>query len=486
MPAHATPTADAEAKPPLCVDLDGTLVRGDLMWEALASLAMRRPLAAIAAGFALRRGRAAFKAALAARSPVDPMRLPYHEGVLGWLRERRGEGRRVLLATAADRRHAEAVAGHLGLFDEVLASDGVRNLGSIRKRDLLCGRFGVGGFDYVGDHARKDLPVLRAARACGLVGAAIRLRGRLEADGRSVLETFPVRNSFAGTLLRALRWHQWAKNLLLFVPIATAHLVGDAAAWGAAGVAFACFCLLASATYLLNDLRDLRSDRAHPSKRLRPIASGELSIPAASGLAAALLAGAAALAALLPPGFAWCLLGYLAVTLSYTLLLKRLVLVDVVALAALYTVRIVAGAMAIEVPLSAWLLIFSLFVFTSLAFLKRHVELRRHSPPAGGPIAGRGYVAADEAVVRTAGISCGSISALVLALYVQSPQVEELYRTPEALWLLVPFMVYWNARVWLRAGRDEIDDDPVISVMADPANLALVPIAAAIVLAAAL
>ncbi len=486
MLSAANPTIPARPSPPLCVDLDGTLVRGDLLRQAFIGLAVRRPLAALAALLQLRRGRAAFKAAVAARSPVDAAALSYREEVLAWLRGQREAGRRLVLATAADRGHAEAVAAHLGIFEEVLASDGVRNLGAGRKRDLLRSRFGEGGFDYLGDHARKDLPVFLAARGCGLVASAVSLRGRLEAEGRMVLETFPVSTTLASTLLRAMRWHQWAKNLLLLVPIVTAHRVADAGAWASAGIAFAAFCMLASATYLLNDLRDRDADRRHPSKRWRPIAAGELAAPAALALAAALLAASAILAMLLPAGFRLCLLGYLAVTLAYTLLLKRLVLVDVVALAALYTVRIVAGAMAIAVPLSPWLLVFSLFVFTSLAFLKRHVELRRTAVPEGGPLAGRGYRAEDEATIRTAGIACGLLSSLVLALYAQSEQVEALYRTPEVLWLLVPFMVHWIARVWLRADRGEIDDDPVISVMADRANLVQIPIAAAVVIAATL
>ena len=462
-PEHvAPPIASGTGMRPLCVDLDGTLIAGDCLWEGLVRLAFRNPLRLIAACFRLPAGKAAFKAAVAAGADLDPAGLPYRSEVLEWLEQERANGRRLVLATAADRRVAEAVAQHLGIFDEVLCSDGAVNLGSQAKRDALVARFGAGGFDYAGDHGRKDLPVFEASGGGVLVAAPDALAERLAAMGTPVLRRFSGDGFGAKVLLKALRVHQWVKNLLIFVPLLTAHLLFDLSAWATSALAFLAFSLLASGTYLVNDLHDLPNDRRHPSKHRRPLASGRLPIPGGIALAAGLIAGGISIgAALLPTAFLGVLLGYLGLTLAYSFVLKSRLLVDVVGLALLYTIRIVAGAMAIGVVLSPWLLMFSLFIFTSLAFLKRYVELRRTAPAEGGLIAGRGYSPQDAAIIRSVGPACGLLSVLVLGLYVQSPQVEGLYRSPELLWLLMPLMVYWVSRIWFLAERGIVDDDPV-------------------------
>jgi 4-hydroxybenzoate polyprenyltransferase/phosphoserine phosphatase len=477
---HARATAR-----PLCVDLDGTLIATDALWEGVAWLATHRPLALLAALLRLLHGKAAFKAAVAAAAPIDPEALPLRAEVVAWVAEERRRGRRVVLATAADRAVAEAVAAQIGLFDEVVASDGRRNLGSAAKRAALVDRFGERGFDYAGDHPRKDLPVFEAAEGCILVGPAAHLRPRLAAQGRRIERTFPVESLGVGGVLRALRVRQWVKNLLVLVPLLTAHLLVDPAAWGRALLAFLAFCLLASGTYLVNDLHDLRSDRLHPSKRRRPLAAGLLPIPIAVAIAGGLVAvGVAIGGLLLPAAFLASLLGYLGLTLAYSFLLKSRLLVDVIGLALLYTIRIVAGAAAIAVVLSPWLLMFSLFIFTSLAFLKRFVELRRVPVAAGATLAGRGYAPTDLAVLRVLGPGCGLLSVLVLALYVHSPQVEALYAAPQALWLLVPIMVYWVSRIWFLAERGEVDDDPVEFAVRDRATQVVVAAMALVAIAA--
>lgn len=485
---HEYPRSAAEAAGrarPLCVDLDGTLIAGDCLWEGLVRLAFRNPLRLIGAFLRLFAGRAAFKAAVAFGADLDPAGLPYRSEVLDWLAQERANGRRLVLATAADRRVAEAVARHLGLFDEVLCSDGAVNLGSQAKRDTLVKRFGEGGFDYVGDHGRKDLPVFEASGGGVLVAAPDALTERLAAMGTPVLRRFPGEGFGPLVLLKALRVHQWVKNLLVLVPLITAHLLLDLGAWGSSVLAFLAFSLLASGTYLVNDLHDLANDRRHPSKRRRPLASGRLPIPGGLTIAVGLIgAGIAIGSLLLPFAFLVVLLGYLGLTLSYSFILKKRLLVDVVGLALLYTIRIVAGAAAVVVPLSPWLLMFSLFIFTSLAFLKRYVELRRTQPSEGGLIAGRAYSPQDAAIIRSIGPACGLLSVLVLGLYVQSPQVEGLYRSPELLWLLMPLMVYWVSRIWFLAERGVVDDDPVEFAVKDWRTQVVVVAMAAVAVAA--
>ena len=468
----------------LAVDLDGTLLRSDLMWEGLARVPFRNPAAIPGIALSLFAGRAAFKARIAAAVEIDPAGLPWREDLLAWIRGERARGRRVVLATAADRGVAERIASHLATFDEILASEPGRNLSSRAKADLLVERFGEGGFDYAGDHPRKDWAVFGRAGGCVPAGSP-RLERALREHNRPIAASFADQGSVAGAVLRAMRIHQWAKNLLVFVPLLTAHLVLDAAAWGKSLLAFAAFSLLASGTYLLNDLHDLDADRRHHTKKHRPLASGALSIPAGFALAATLsLAGLAIAFLLLPKAFVGAIGLYLLLTLAYSLFLKRMLLVDVVALSLLYTVRIYGGAQAIEVELSEWLFVFSLFVFTSLAFLKRSIELRRTDLPSGATLAGRGYAAEDAAIVRVVGPTLGVMSVLVLALYVQSPAVEEAYASPGLLWLLLPLMTYWVVRILMLAERGRVDDDPVAFSIRDRGTQVVVLLMAAVAIVA--
>jgi 4-hydroxybenzoate polyprenyltransferase len=476
-------SAEAIARP-LAVDLDGTLLRSDLMWEGLARVALRRPWRLPSIAASLLGGRAAFKARVATSSELDPAGLPWRADLLDWVRAERRRGRRIVLATAADRTVAERIAAHLDAFDEVLASEPGRNLSSRAKADALAERFGEGGFDYAGDHPRKDWPVFERAGGCVPAGSP-RLEAALRDHNRPITASFADQGSVPRALLRAMRVHQWSKNLLVFVPLLTAHLVLDAAAWVESLLAFAAFSLLASGTYLLNDLHDLDADRRHPTKCRRPLASGALSIPAGFASAIVLaLAGLAIAFVALPKAFVGAIGMYLVLTLAYSLFLKRLLLVDVVALSLLYTVRIYAGAEAIEVELSEWLFVFSLFVFTSLAFLKRSIELRRTDLRSGSTLAGRGYAAEDAPIVRVVGPTIGVMSVLVLALYVQSPSVEAAYASPRLLWLLLPLMTYWVVRIWFLAERGTVDDDPVAFSIRDRGTQIVVVLMATVALVA--
>jgi 4-hydroxybenzoate polyprenyltransferase len=281
-----------------------------------------------------------------------------------------------------------------------------------------------------------------------------------------VSKVFPDASAGFATMAGALRVHQWAKNALLGVPLLTAHLVFSLQAWGSIAIAFLGFSLIASATYVVNDLVDLNSDRLHADKRFRPLASGRLSIPA--GLTAGALLGVAGFMlslTFLPAEFIAYLVAYVVLTLAYSFDLKRRLFIDALTLASLYTLRILAGGVAIGVVVSEWLLMFSLFMFLSLAFMKRLIELQGRDGSA--KLSGRGYSPVDLETIRVIGVSSGLMSVLVLSLYINSPAVTQLYRSPQLLWLICPLLIYWIARIWFLAARGQVHHDPVVFALLD-------------------
>jgi 4-hydroxybenzoate polyprenyltransferase len=469
------------ADPPLYADLDGTVLSTDLLYESFLSAFKRSPWVAVQCVGWLAHGRARLKEELAARASIDVASLPYREAVLQFLREEKAKGRRIVLTTASWVSLAEQVARHLGLFDEVMATSREGNLKGKAKADRLAAASGEGCFDYIGDSV-ADLAVWRRCRHAYVVESSSRLSSRIprEVPVKGVFRPAGSESAF-GTALRALRPHQWAKNFLLFVPLAAAHLVNDVAAVASAMQGFIAFCLFASAAYLVNDLLDLAADRAHPRKRARPLASGRLSIPAGAMLAGACLAAGAALAWPLPAAFQATLATYFALTLAYSLWLKRVAILDVISLAMLYTVRIVAGAFAIGVPISFWMLAFAMFLFFSLALVKRYAELVSLEEAGIGKAPGRGYGGHDAEVVLAIGSSSALVSALVLALYINGEAAKNLYARPEILWLLCPVLLYWIARIWLLAGRGQMDDDPVLFAVRDKASYVVAVLGAIVV-----
>lgn len=470
------------ATPPLAVDMDGTVVLGDTLHESLLVLLRRNPLYLFVLPAWLLGGKARFKRELARRAQPDPASLVYNVPFLDWLRGQRGR-RELILCTAADAGIARRVAGHLDVFDTVLASDGERNLEGARKAALLVERCGERGFDYAANGA-VDVAIWRHARRAIVVNAS----AATERAARAVSEVeqvLPAAPAGAGAWLRALRLHQWIKNLLVFVPLLTAHLALDPQAIGRCALAFLAFGLCASSVYLLNDLLDLPADRAHPRKRARPFAAGQLSLLAGLALAPVLLAAAFALAALaLPERFVLALAAYYLLTLSYSLALKRVEILDVVILAALYTARIVAGAFALAIPLSFWLLAFSMFLFLSLALVKRCTELEVMREHGRTGAAGRGYRTDDLPMLGALGAAAGYLSVLVLALYINSAKSEALYRQPKFLWSLCPLLLYWIGRVWLLTQRGRMHDDPLLFAVRDPVSLAVLVLGLATVLVA--
>jgi 4-hydroxybenzoate polyprenyltransferase/phosphoserine phosphatase len=468
---------------PLCVDLDGTLIRADLVWESLLQLARRRPAALAAVPLWLLRGRAYAKQRIAELVHIDPAILPYNPELLRRLERERSAGRTLLLVTASHALPARAVAGYVKLFDEVLATDERNNLKGERKRIELVRRFGEGGFDYAGNSA-ADLPVWASAREALVVNAPWWVRRRMGRRGEPALDT--RRESMANLLLRALRAHQWAKNLLVFLPLLLAHRYFEPGPLAAAALAFAAFSLGASAVYVFNDLLDVEADRHHPVKRHRPFASGELSVPAGAALIGALGGGSLALALTLPRGFLVVLGLYFGMNVLYTMVLKEVALLDVLVLAGLFTARIMAGSAASDVAVSEWLLAFSVFLFFSLAAVKRYAELLRLRAENDGAVKvrRRGYFSGDLELIVTMGIAAGYMAVLVLALYISSHAVTALYGRPAALWLACPLLLYWISRIWLLAHRGSLSEDPLSFALKDGTTWIAALAGAGIVLAA--
>lgn len=471
--------ARAAAEPPLFVDLDGTLLAVDLLPEAVLSAACRQPLQLLRALVHLPQGRAAFKRVLAETVPFDPQNLPWREEVLEMIVAQRANGRAVVLATAADSAWAQAVADELGLFDDTLTSNGVNNLKGENKLAAIrdwCRREGFEAFDYAGDSA-ADLPIWRAARRAYLVApsAAVAIQARANHADTNLLCRRPGR---LAALARLLRPHQWIKNLLVLVPLVTSHRLLELPLLVAALTALVSFCLAASAVYVLNDLLDLSADRKHPSKRNRPFASGAIPVAWGPPLVVALGGAGLGLAAwFLPPAFAAALVVYVAATTLYSAWLKRVAMLDVIVLACLYTLRVLAGGLAVGIVVSEWLMAFSLFIFVSLAFAKRYTELARLGDDDGTTLAHRGYRRDDLTVLEVLGPASGLVAVLVLALYIQSQQMQRLYSQPWALWLLCPLLLYWISRVWMKAKRRELDYDPVVFAARDMVSLAVAALA---------
>ncbi len=464
-------TQQSQAAPPLCVDLDGTLIRTDVLWESLVRLLARNPLYLVAVVVWWMRGRAHLKAELARRVQLDVAALPYQPEFLQWLRQQKAAGRELYLVTASDVRLAGAVADHLGLFTEVLASDGRHNLRGKAKGARLAERFGDAGFDYAGNSS-VDLPVWERGRRAIVVNASERL-ARRAAKRATVENVFPARESGLGAFWRGLRPYQWVKNLIVLVPAITSHRLTEPAVALDALIAFVAFCLCASGVYLLNDLLDVESDRHHAAKRERPFARGDL--PLAVGLVAfpLLLLGSLLIGTSLSQGFVATLGVYVLLTTAYSLRLKQAPLLDVFCLAGLYTVRLVAGHEATGIVYSFWLLVFSMFLFLSLALVKRGVELEAARQQNRNDIKGRGYAAGDLPLITILGCCSAFLAVLVLALYVNSQEVRILYRHPTLLLLICPLLLYWMSRLWLLAARGRMHDDPVVFALRDPVSYAV-------------
>lgn len=452
-----------EAELPLCVDLDGSVLRTDLSMELLAGVFRTKPWRLFLLSLWALRGRAYVKSQLGKEVPLDIPTLPIRKEVIEYLCRERKRGRQIILVTASPIALARLVAEELGIFDDVVGSSNTLNLKGENKADYLEKRFGLRGFEYLGDSV-SDIAVWRRAARAHVVSDSKRFVDRV----RSLAEVGETFRSGEGgrQLVRAIRPHQWVKNLLVFIPLIMAHALWDLDRVSQTILAFWILSFCASGIYLVNDICDLEADRRHRQKCRRPLASGAVPIEHAALLAAVLLSVAFGLSVLFMPRFIPVLLVYLVTTVSYSYKLKRVAGLDIVILAFLYSLRVFAGAVSGAVEVSQWLLAFSLFFFFSLASVKRVSELvRNETSPAG-----RGYEPGDVPQLSSIGGSSGLLSILVLALYINSEAVKRLYEHPDFLWALCLCLLYWVTRIWLLASRGKVHEDPVVFALQDRAS----------------
>jgi 4-hydroxybenzoate polyprenyltransferase len=463
-----TPTRDV----PLIVDLDGTLIFSDLLWEAIVLFLKRHLLRAWLLPLWLLRGKAGFKHSVSDGVALDPAVLPYDQALLDTIRKEKESGREIVLATGAESRLARLVAGHVGLFDRVMSSDPGLNLTSHDKARALAALYGAGGYDYVGN-SRADLPVWLGSRnAYSVSGKPFRL-----ADGRSTIALGTRRGGTGPALLKALRPRQWLKNLLVFLPMLAGHALGIDALL-ASLFAFLTFSMCASSAYLLNDALDAQDDRLHPTKRKRPIANGSLPLGVAM-VASPLLAAAALLLCAIHDRVLLLVVGvYFVTTVCYSIYLKRLMMVDIVVLAMLYTLRVLGGSAATGIEPSFWMLAFSFFLFLSLALLKRHSELANLQRIGKEKTNGRGYTTADHLPIGIMGANSAFVAIMVFMLYFNSDNVLMLYSRPHWLYGTIPLLAFWLGRLWILSFRGEVNEDPVLYVSKDKTSLLVMALCA--------
>lgn len=451
---------------PLCVDLDGTLIKSDLFYESFLILIKKNVLYAFLCIFWLiQGGRAYLKHQISARTTLNPALLPYVQPFLSFLKLEKSKGRTLVLVTASNQKLADQVAEYLGLFSYVFASDQISNMKGQRKKEFLNAKFGIRQYDYAGND-KADLAVWVDARAAILVNPARAVAKKFKKNTVAA-QVFANKRVTLQEIAQLLRVHQYVKNTLVFFPLILGHFLNNVPAVISSVLAFIVFCLLASSAYLLNDLLDLDADRQHHSKKKRPFASGRISLSVGFVGAPLLFVLAVMIATYLPLPFLIVILCYYALTLLYSFYLKGQSLVDVFSLSTLYTLRIIAGITAIQSIFSPWLLSFSMFIFLSLALVKRYAELHALSLTDATAIKGRNYLISDMEQLRSFGTASGYLSVLVLALYINSDTVMSLYQTPLFLWVVCFIFLYWISRVWMLASRGQMHEDPILFAIQD-------------------
>jgi 4-hydroxybenzoate polyprenyltransferase len=462
--------ADAPDRAPLVVGLDGTLLRTNTLIESIFVLARTKPLNLFKLPIWWVKGRAYLKQRLAAAATPDIHWLPYRADLLEFLREQKRVGRSLILATAADEKVAREVNREIGLFDTVMASDGATNLSGARKRDRLVAAFGPRGFDYIGNDIH-DYRIWRVARRALLASPSSHLVNMV-AKATPVEKIFGDRRVRWWDYLDAIRPLHWVKNGLVFVPLAAVHRVLEVDLMGRALLAFVAFNLCASGLYVLNDLLDLPADRRHPHKKERMLASGRIRLEYALMMMPILLIGAFVIALHLSIGFAGVLGLYSALMIGYSMRLKDIPLVDVLALAGGYALRVAAGAVAVDIRVSAWLLTLCVFLFFSLALIKRYAELVvLETQPHAGVAHARGYLSRDKVILVAQGIASGYLAVMVLALYTNTEISQRLYARHDFFWGTCVLLMYWVSYLWMMATRGRIVGDPVMFALADRGSL---------------
>ena len=465
--ASPVTATDIQTSVPICVDLDGTLVRTDTLWECLIAAWKKNFWLMFLLPIWLLRGRAYLKFEAARHGGLDARSLPYDAELVNWLAEQRSRGRTVALVTGATEVVAKQVAEQLGVFSAVIASTETLNLSGHSKLKVLQEHFPDKKFEYIGDSS-ADLPIWSYLGRAHVRGASRDFCAQLEQQGVQVISQGRHRRLDIGTVARQLRIHQWAKNLLIFIPLFASHKFAHAPLLLRSILAFASFSFVASSFYVFNDLLDVRADRLHPQKQGRPVASGQMSMNEAAVLLIASLAVGLGLAATVSMAFLGVALVYLAGTATYSLYAKRMVLVDALVLGLLYTIRVIAGGVATGITISSWTLGYTSFLFLSLALMKRYSEISQRAPDAKGTtLPGRAYELQDLPIIGNIGVSSGLLSALLMALYLRSPEVEILYRRPAFLLPLCIIHVYWISRAWVLTNRHLMHDDPIVFALKD-------------------
>jgi len=468
---------------PLCVDLDGTLIKTDSLYELFLLLFKTNPLYCLIAISWLMKSKAHFKAEITKRVQLSAESLPYNQDVIAYIKSQDPQ-RKILLVTGSNKRVADSVAEYLGLFDEVIASDENINLTGNNKRDHLAKRFADTGFEYIGNEA-TDMPVWKVAKKVSVVSQDNTFLKEVTSTFDNV-EVFALEKPSLKNYLKGMRLHQWVKNLLVFVPLFLDHRFNDGQAFISVLLTFFGLSILASFTYIINDLLDLESDRLNSYKRKRPFASGLISIKQAAIMMLILFVLFVLIMTQLTPSVIIVLMIYLAATLSYSFYFKRVAMLDVTMLAGLFSLRIISGIVAIGSAWSFWLLAFSMFFFLSLAFAKRFSEVDNIRKEGREKAVGRGYSVVDLPMLNISGVASGYISILVVALYIDSEKVRQMYTHPEILWLICPPLLFWIGRIWLITGRGEMHEDPIVFAIKDKVSLFIVALCGAILLGATL
>ena len=474
-------SSDVGTQVPLCVDLDGTLIKTDLLFEAILKLCKKNPFNIFALLLWLLRGKAYLKSQIAEKVQIDVSLLPYNEDVLAFLKN---QERDVILVTGSNYKFAKQVADELGIFHEIIASSKKTNLTGSTKGKYLAKRFGKNGFDYIGND-RDDWKVWPLARDSMVVS---RKNQFLKTTSKKfkVTRTFALPKITFREFIKSIRVHQWVKNLLIFVPFFLEHQILQLNNLYVLTLAFLGMSLLASFTYIVNDLLDLESDRQNHIKKLRAFASGLISIKQALVMMVVLIGAVMAIATQLPLAFLLVLGAYLISTLSYSLYFKRVAMLDVCVLASLYTLRVIGGVVVINAAWSFWLLAFSMFFFLSLALAKRVSELENIKNKNNQSSNGRGYQVIDLPMLTSAGVSSGMLSILVVALYINGEKVLQMYSFPQSLWLICPLLLYWIGRVWMITARGEMYEDPILFAIRDRVSLLTAFCAGLVILSALL
>jgi 4-hydroxybenzoate polyprenyltransferase len=458
----------------LCTDLDGTILIGDTFWESFLTLVGVHPWYVFLIPYWLLRGKAALKHEISRRVRLNVATLPVREELIQFLRQEKQGGRKIILATGADSKIANAVAEYFGFFEAVLASDGITNLTGEKKKEAIQEIVRGKNFDYIGN-GTDDIPIWKAASTAILVGPSPRLLKSVKKTSAvgGVVKSY---ENYWGSLWRSLRPEHWIKNFLVFVPIVMAHELHDATRLMRVLIVFVSFSLCASGVYLLNDLFDLEADRLHPKKKLRPLPSGKLPVQVGLISAPLLMLAGFLVAAQLPAKFVLVTVFlYTATTTLYSTYVKRIPILDVLLLTALYLMRILGGGIAADVHVSPWLIAFSMFLLLSLAFSKRQAELIDQTITGGtqARASKRGYREQDTGILQQFGVTSGYLSVLVLALYVNGTDVTRLYRHPQVIWLACPMLLFWISRVWFLASRGKLSEDPVVFAARDPISYLL-------------